>query len=216
MPIYPYRESWPEFGQRAFLAPSADVTGDVVAGDDVSFWFQTAARGDVNRIRIGNRTNVQDGSVLHVTYKTHPLEIGDDVVIGHSAVVHGCVLENGCLVGMGARVLDGCVVEEGAQIGAGAVVAPGTRIPAGHLALGVPAKVVRELDADAQQTIRDIADRYRRLKDEYRETVGHGCLRFDTGSSHDSSGQGPAKETSSREVDQVSLRRALAPERKRR
>ena len=177
MPIYSYRESWPTCGERVFLAPSADVTGEVQLGDDVSFWFQTAARGDVNRISIGARSNVQDGTVLHVTYKTHPLEIGEDVVIGHSAVVHGCVLESGSMVGMGARVLDGCVVEEGAQIGAGAVVAPGTRVPAGHLALGIPARVKRPLSTDDQQTIRDIADRYRRLKDEYAATLGSGWKR---------------------------------------
>lgn len=164
-------------GARGFLAPDAHVVGDVTFGDDVSFWFQTAARGDVHRIRIGHRTNVQDGTVLHVSFRTHPLEIGDDVVIGHSAMVHGCVVENGCLIGIGARVLDGCVLEEGCQIGAGAVVAPGTRIPAGHLALGVPAKVKRPLSDEERRTILDIADRYRRLKDEYRESLGDGLER---------------------------------------
>ena len=164
-------------GARGFVAPDAHVVGDVVLGDDVSFWFATAARGDVHRIRIGDRTNVQDGTILHVSYRDFPLEIGDDVVIGHSAMVHGCVVENGCLIGIGARVLDGCVLEEGCQIGAGAVVAPGTRIPAGHLALGVPAKVKRPLSSEERQAILGIADRYRRLKDEYRESLGDGIDR---------------------------------------
>lgn len=164
-------------GAGGFLAPDAHVAGDVVLGDDVSFWFATAARGDVHRIRVGNRTNVQDGTILHVSFRTYPLEIGDDVVIGHSAMVHGCVVENGCLIGIGARVLDGCVLEEGCQIGAGAVVAPATRIPSGHLALGVPAKVTRPLSAEEQQSILDIADRYRRLKDEYRASLGDGLER---------------------------------------
>lgn len=164
-------------GARGFLAPDAHVTGDVVLGDDVSFWFATAARGDVHRIRVGNRTNIQDGTILHVSYRTHPLEIGDDVVIGHSAMVHGCVIENGVLVGIGARVLDGCVLEEGCQIGAGAVVAPGTRVPAGQLAMGVPAKVRRPLSEEERRAILGIADRYRLLKDEYLESLGDGLER---------------------------------------
>lgn len=177
MPLHPYRGVWPEVGARGFVAPDSHLTGDVTMGDDVSFWFATAARGDVHRIRIGDRTNVQDGTILHVSYRDHPLEIGNDVVIGHSAMVHGCVVEDGCLIGIGARVLDGCVLERGCQIGAGAVVAPGTRVPAGHLALGVPAKVKRPLSDDERQSILGIADRYRRLKDEYREALGDGLER---------------------------------------
>ena len=99
------------------------------AGADVSFWFHTAARGDVNWIRIGDRTNVQDGTVLHVTHERHPLRLGAGVVIGHAAVLHGCTVEDGALIGIGARVLDGAVVETGAQVGAGAVVAPGDAYP---------------------------------------------------------------------------------------
>lgn len=167
MAIYPYRDSWPQLGQRTFVAPSADVIGDVVIGDDSSIWFQSVVRGDMHRIRIGSRTNVQDGSVLHVTYRTHPLEIGDGVVVGHGAIVHGCTLEDGVLVGMGAQVLDGAVVETGAQIGAGAVVVPGQRIPSGQLALGVPAKVVRPLAPEDRRRIVDFRDRYVALKDEY-------------------------------------------------
>src|SRR5258708_27531736 len=119
MSIHSYQGRWPSLGARVFLAPGAHLVGDVTLGDDVSFWFHTAARGDVNFIRIGARTNIQDGTVLHVSYLTHPLVIGEGVVVGHQAVLHGCTVEDGALIGIGARVLDGAVVEQGAQIGAG-------------------------------------------------------------------------------------------------
>ena len=174
MPVYSYQGLWPRLGERVFLAPSAEVAGDVELGDDVSFWFHTAARGDVNWMRIGARTNVQDGAVLHVTHERHPLLIGAGVVIGHAAVLHGCTVEDGALVGIGARVLDGAVVEGGAQVGAGAVVAPGARIPAHHLALGVPARVVRPLTAEERSAIPGIAERYVALKESYRQALGAG------------------------------------------
>jgi gamma-carbonic anhydrase len=171
VPVYSFQGVWPRLGERVFLAPSAEVAGDVVLGDDVSFWFHTAARGDVHWIRVGHRTNVQDGVVLHVTHEAHPLAIGEGVVIGHAAVLHGCTVEDGALVGIGARVLDGAVVEEGAQVGAGAVVAPGTRIPAHQLALGVPARVVRPLSDGERAAIPAIAERYLRLKESYRQAL---------------------------------------------
>ena len=171
MPVYPYQGVWPRLGERVFLAPSAQVAGDVEVGDDASFWFHTAARADVNRIRIGARTNVQDGTVLHVTHETHPLAIGAGVVIGHAAVLHGCTVEDGALIGIGARVLDGVVIETGAQVGAGAVVAPGTHIPAHHLALGVPARVVRPLSDRERAAIPEIVERYVRLKESYRAAL---------------------------------------------
>ncbi|KAB2959984.1 MAG: gamma carbonic anhydrase family protein [Thermoanaerobaculia bacterium] len=174
MPIHPYQGKLPQLGERVFVAPSAHLTGDLAAGDDCSFWFHVAARGDVNFIRIGARTNVQDGTVLHVTHETHPLVIGDDVVIGHSTMIHGCTLESGCLVGIGARVLDGAVVESGAQVGAGAVVTPGTRIPAGMLAVGVPARVVRPLGESERDAIGEIARRYVGVKDRYLAELGRG------------------------------------------
>jgi len=157
----------PRLGQAVYLAPTAHVVGDVALGDDVSFWFNTTARGDVNSIRIGARTNIQDGTVLHVTHETHPLVIGCDVVIGHSAVLHGCTVEDGALIGIGARVLDGAVVESGAQVGAGALVPPGTRVPAGQLVLGVPARVKRPLTATEAGTIEAIVARYVALKNRY-------------------------------------------------
>ncbi|MEM9294109.1 MAG: gamma carbonic anhydrase family protein [Acidobacteriota bacterium] len=167
MPVYPHRQRWPQCGERVFLASNAVVTGDVHLGDDVSLWFGVVARGDVEEIRVGAGSNVQDGAILH-TSRDFPLHIGENVVIGHSAVVHGCRLEDGCLIGIGARVLDGAVVESGAQLGAGAVLAPGKVVPAGHLALGVPARVARPLRDEERQAILDNAARYVALKEEYR------------------------------------------------
>lgn len=174
MPIIPYRGQRPRLGRRVFLAPSAYVTGDVELGDDVSFWFHTAARGDVHWIKIGERTNVQDGAILHVSHGTHPLDVGAGVVIGHAAVVHGCTIEDHALIGIGATVLDGAVVESFAQVGAGAVVAPGTRVSAGQLVLGVPARVARPLTDAEKRNILDAGDRYVALKDDYSRMLGRG------------------------------------------
>lgn len=167
MPVYSYRGVEPSLGAGTFLAPDAVVTGDVETGRDCSFWFHTVARGDVNSIRIGERTNIQDGTVLHVTHESFPLRIGNGVVIGHAAIVHGCVVGDGALIGIGATVLDGAVVEAGAQVAAGAVVPPGFVVPAGYLALGVPARLVRTLTAEESAEIDSIAARYVALKDEY-------------------------------------------------
>ncbi|HVR08475.1 MAG TPA: gamma carbonic anhydrase family protein [Thermoanaerobaculia bacterium] len=172
MPVHAYEGRWPALGARVYLAPDAHLVGDVEVGEDASFWYHTAARGDVNWIRVGARTNVQDGAILHVAHLTHPLVIGAGVVIGHQAVLHGCTVEDGALIGIGARVLDGAVVEAGAQVGAGAVVAPGHRVTAGHLALGVPARVVRPLTADESRRIVETCARYVALKEQYRLTEG--------------------------------------------
>lgn len=168
MALYTVDGKLPKLGARVFLAPSAELAGEIEVGDDASFWFHTAARGDVNWIRIGSRTNVQDGAVLHVTHETHPLVIGAGVVIGHAAVLHGCTVEDGALIGIGARVLDGAVVESGAQVGAGAVVVPGMRVPAHHLVVGIPARVLRPLSDRERGAIPEIAERYVRLKERYR------------------------------------------------
>jgi carbonic anhydrase/acetyltransferase-like protein (isoleucine patch superfamily) len=177
MSVHPYQGRLPKFGARVFLAPGAHVVGDVELGDDVSFWFHTVARGDVHFIQVGAGTNIQDGSVLHVNHGTHPLVIGRRVVVGHQAVVHGCTIEDGALIGIGAKVLDGAVIEAGAQVGAGAVVPPRMRVPAGHLVLGVPAKVVRPLTGEEIRRIGENADRYIALKDEYLPVFGTGTGR---------------------------------------
>lgn len=168
MPVYALGEKSPRLGRRVFVAPTAIVAGDVELGDDVSFWFHSAVRGDVNWVRIGAQTNIQDGTVLHVTHETHPLDIGRGVVVGHSAMLHGCTVEDGALIGIGARVLDGAVIGRQAQIGAGAVVTPGTEIPPGCLALGIPARPVRELSEAERDEIGAIRDRYVELKERYR------------------------------------------------
>ena len=174
MPVYSYEGMSPHLGDGTWMAPDAVVVGDVTTGENVSFWFQTVTRGDVNRITIGAETNVQDGAVLHVTHETHPLEIGDRVVIGHSAVVHGCSIGSGALIGIGARVLDGAVVEAGAQVGAGAVVTPGSRVPSGHLVLGTPARVARALSDEERRLIGEICDRYLALKQSYAAGLSSG------------------------------------------
>lgn len=174
MSIYPFRGVLPQLGERVFLAPGAELSGDIVLGDDVSFWFHTAARGDVNSIRIGARTNIQDGAILHVTHERFPLHIGSDVVVGHGAILHGCTVGDGALIGIGARVLDGAVVESGAQVGAGALVAPGKTVPTGQLVMGTPARVVRPLSEAERAAIVEIAERYAGLKEEYRRIMGDG------------------------------------------
>jgi carbonic anhydrase/acetyltransferase-like protein (isoleucine patch superfamily) len=130
------------------------VVGDVEIGADSSVWYAAVVRGDVHRVRVGARTNLQDGCVLHVTRERFACELGDEVTVGHRAVVHGCRVGDGALVGIGAIVLDGAEIGAGALVGAGAVVTPGTRIPDGWIALGIPAKPVRELTADELATQR--------------------------------------------------------------
>jgi carbonic anhydrase/acetyltransferase-like protein (isoleucine patch superfamily) len=146
--IRPYEGSWPRIDPTAWIAPGATVVGDVAIGPGASVWYGCVLRGDVHRIRIGARTNVQDLSLLHVTRDRFPTEVGDEVTIGHRAVVHGCRVEGGALVGIGAVVLDGAVVGEEAWVGAGAVVTPGTRVAPRTLVLGAPARVARTLRAE--------------------------------------------------------------------
>ena len=174
MPIHPFRDKRPQLADGVFLAPSAVRTGDIEVGEHVSFWFHTVARGDVNWIRVGAGSNIQDGSVLHVSYRQFALTIGERVTVGHGAIVHGCTLEDCCLVGMGATILDGAVVESEAQVAAGALVPPGKRIPAGHLAVGVPAKVVRPLTDEELAKNAEGVDRYQSLKEDYRAVLGSG------------------------------------------
>ncbi|MDJ0788135.1 MAG: gamma carbonic anhydrase family protein [Myxococcota bacterium] len=138
----------PELHPSVWVAPGAIVVGAVRIGADSSIWYATVVRGDVHRISIGARTNVQDGSVIHVTRDRFPTFIGDDVSVGHRAVVHGCRVGDGALIGIGAIVLDGAVVGEEALVGAGAVVTPGSEVPPRTLVLGAPARPVRELSDD--------------------------------------------------------------------
>lgn len=144
--VLPHGELWPRAGEGAWVAPGAVLVGDVALGGDASVWYGCVLRGDVHQVRVGARSNVQDGSVLHVTRGRFPTRVGEEVTIGHRAVVHGCTVGDGALVGIAAVVLDGAHIGEGALVGAGAVVTPGTRIPPRALVLGAPARVVRTLD----------------------------------------------------------------------
>ncbi|MBQ7823860.1 MAG: gamma carbonic anhydrase family protein [Bacteroidaceae bacterium] len=136
----------PEFGKDCFLAENATVIGDVKMGDECSIWFNTVLRGDVNSIRIGNRVNIQDGSVLHTLYEKSTIEIGDDVSIGHNVTIHGASIKDGALIGMGAVILDHAIVGEGAIVAAGSVVLSKTVIKAGELWGGAPAKFIKMVD----------------------------------------------------------------------
>lgn len=135
----------PDIHQTVFVAENAVVIGDIKIGEYSSIWFNTVARGDVNYIRIGKKTNIQDNSVLHVTTDTHPLIIGDEVTAGHRVILHGCNIADKVLIGMGAIVLDGAVVEKESLVGAGCLVPPGFIVPSGTLVTGIPARVKREL-----------------------------------------------------------------------
>lgn len=156
----PYRGVWPRLEAGAWIADGALVIGDVELGSDVSIWYGAVLRGDVNHIRVGARTNVQDQAVLHVTADRFPCTLGEEVTVGHRAVVHGCRVGDGALVGIGAVVLDGATVGFEAAVGAGAVVPPGAEVPDAMLAVGVPARVVRELRADERRIQRERARHY--------------------------------------------------------
>ena len=138
----------PVFGARCFLAPNATVVGEVTMGDECSIWFNAVVRGDVHFIQMGNRVNVQDGAVIHCTYQKHPTRIGNNVSIGHLAMVHGCTIHDDVLIGMGAIVMDECVVHSNAIIAAGDVVLEGTIVEAGTIYAGVPARKVKEVSQE--------------------------------------------------------------------
>ena len=151
----------PRFGEGNWLAPNCTIVGDVITGADCSFWFGAVVRGDVCAIRLGCRVNVQDGAVLHGTWEKTSLTIGDEASIGHNAIVHGCTVEAGALIGMGAVVMDRAIVGEGAVVAAGAVVLEGTRIGAGELWAGVPARKVKSVDSALKKHLSATAVRYR-------------------------------------------------------
>lgn len=158
--LLPYRGIEPLIAPGAFVAPTASIIGDVHIGEESGVWFGVILRGDVNSIRIGRRTNLQDGTVVHVTGGTHPTTIGDGVTVGHGVRLHGCTIEDGCLIGIGAIVLDGAVIGAGSMVAAGSLVAPGTVVPPRTLAVGSPAKVRRELTPDEEQMLLRLAERY--------------------------------------------------------
>jgi carbonic anhydrase/acetyltransferase-like protein (isoleucine patch superfamily) len=158
--ILPYEGATPVVHPEAWIAPGAVVIGDVEIGPGSSVWFGSVVRGDIHRIRIGARSNLQDHCVVHVTRDVFPTEIGAEVTVGHRATVHGCTVGDGALIGIGATVLDGAAVGEEALVAAGAVVPPGVEIPPGVLARGIPARVVRDLSADERAGQRRRAHEY--------------------------------------------------------
>lgn len=153
MPIYDYKGVMPTIAEDAFVAPSADIIGDVEIGSGSGIWFGCVVRGDVQSIRIGSRTNIQDGTIIHVTRVTGPTTIGNGVTIGHQCLLHACTLEDSCFIGMGATVMDGVVVESGAMVAAGALVTPGKRVKSGEIWAGNPAKFFRELTQEEKDYI---------------------------------------------------------------
>lgn len=161
-----FKDFAPKIAQSCFVAPSADVIGDVSIGEKSSVWHGAVLRGDVNKIEIGSCTNIQDRCIVHVA-KEYPTIIGNNVTIGHGAIVHGCTIKDGAFIGMGAIILDGAVIGEGALIGAGALVTEGKEIPAHSLAMGMPAKVVRRLTEAYIKMIEDRAVEYAELAQEY-------------------------------------------------
>lgn len=173
MKLRPFRKVLPIVGQRVFIDDSSVVIGDVKLGDDVNIWPLVAIRGDVQSVRIGARTNIQEGSVLHVSRKSgtnpngYPLTIGDDVTVGHKAMLHGCTIGNRALIGMGSIVLDGAVIEDEVLLAAGSLVPPGKRLEKGFLYRGSPAQKARPLKKDEIQALKDSALNYVILKDEY-------------------------------------------------
>lgn len=158
--IHPFQEKVPKLSLGVFIEASAQVIGDVEIGEYGSIWFGSVVRGDVNYIRIGARTNIQDLSVLHVTRRTHPLIIGNEVTVGHRVTLHGCTVRDRVLVGMGAILLDGAEIGEGSIVGAGALVTEGVKIPPGSLAVGMPARVKRPLTAEESAFLAQSARNY--------------------------------------------------------
>jgi len=143
----------PVFGANCWLAENSTIVGEVEMGDNCSVWFNTVIRGDVNYIKIGNKVNIQDGACIHCTFEKHATIIGDNVSIGHNAIVHGCTVEENVLIGMGAIVMDRCYIEKNSLIAAGSVLLEGTRVESGSLYAGVPAKKVKDLTPEHFQTI---------------------------------------------------------------
>ncbi len=166
--LLPYKGITPRIAPDAFIAPGAVIIGDVEVGPLSTIWFGCVIRGDVNTIRIGARTNIQDGTIVHVTRGTGPTVIGSGITIGHKAILHACILEDDCFIGMGAVVMDHAVVSSGAMLAAGALLTPGKNIPSGELWAGNPAKLFRPLKEDEKAFIPISAQNYVELGQEYR------------------------------------------------
>jgi len=175
MTIRSYQQHTPNFGQNCYIDDSAVIIGDVSIGKDCSIWPLTVIRGDVNSIKIGNATNIQDGSVLHVTHDGpydynrggYALSVGNNVTVGHNVILHGCTVEDNCLIGMGSTIMDGAVIKTNIIIGAGSLISPGKELEEGCLYVGRPARKVRQLNAEQIESIQYSANHYFELKNSY-------------------------------------------------
>jgi gamma-carbonic anhydrase len=177
--IRPYRGKYPQIAASAYIDPAAVVIGDVVIGEDSSVWPMCVVRGDVHYIRIGNRTNIQDGCVLHVMKDLNPLVLGDEVTVGHSVTLHGCTIESHVLVGMGAIILNGAIVGTGSIVAAGTLVTERSVIPARSLVMGSPGKVKRSLSEGEFASIWEYAERYVGYREIYRKEAAERGERID-------------------------------------
>ncbi|MBI5238246.1 MAG: gamma carbonic anhydrase family protein [Deltaproteobacteria bacterium] len=166
--LLPYKGITPKLHETVFVQDGVRIIGDVEIGEKSSVWFNTVIRGDVNYIRIGKRTNIQDNSSLHVTKDTYPLIIGDDVTVGHGVVLHGCTVKDRCLIGMGAVLLDDAEIGPDSIVGAGALVTEGTKVPSGSLVIGMPGRVSRPLSIEEISRILMSADNYIEYTKNYR------------------------------------------------
>jgi carbonic anhydrase/acetyltransferase-like protein (isoleucine patch superfamily) len=160
---------FPKLGDNCFIAPNATIIGDVVMGNECSVWFSAVIRGDVNSIRIGNKVNIQDGAVLHCTYQKTKLNLGNNISVGHNAIVHGCDVKDNVLIGMGAIIMDNCVIGSNTIIAAGSVLKEGTIVPSGCIYAGVPAKKVKDISEELiQGEINRIANNYLMYSDWFK------------------------------------------------
>ena len=169
--IIPYNGIFPKIAKDTFIAPGAQIIGDVELGDQVGIWFNCVLRGDVAKIRIGNRTNIQDGTVIHVTRGGHPTIIGSGVTVGHGAILHACSLKDSSFIGMGAIILDDAVVESGAMVAAGTLVPPGKIIRTGQIWAGNPARYLRDLSQEESAFIKKSENNYVKHVSEYLEQL---------------------------------------------
>jgi gamma-carbonic anhydrase len=167
MKLMPFKNIMPRIGPKVFIAEGVPIVGDVEIGEESSIWFNCVLRGDVNNIKIGRRTNIQDGTVIHVSSSGQGTYIGDDVTVGHMAMLHACTIEDGAFVGMMACVMDGALIEKGAMVAAGALVTPGKRVPSGQLWGGSPARFMRELTEEEKKYLPWSAQHYVNLAREY-------------------------------------------------
>ena len=165
--ILPYKGIMPRIDKTAFIAPNAVVVGDVEIGADTGIWFNCALRGDINVIRVGARTNLQDGTIVHVNGRQFATHIGSDVTVGHMCLLHACTIEDGAFIGMQATVMDGAVIEKGAMVAAGALVTPGKRVKTGELWAGSPARFLRPVGDKEREMMTRIAPEYVELAREY-------------------------------------------------